>query len=83
MKMQPVPVIPCREETTARVDVLRRRLHASRWSDDARPAAPRTRTRANACVAREGYRKLSSRFAASLPIRLAKFVGRGVSFART
>ena len=28
MKMQPVPVIPCREETTARVDVLRRYPHA-------------------------------------------------------
>ena len=31
MKMQPVPVIPCREETTARVDVLRRQPHAGRW----------------------------------------------------
>ena len=30
MKMQPEPVIPCREETTARVDVLRRRPHAGR-----------------------------------------------------
>ena len=30
-EMQPVPVIPCREETTARVDVLRRRPHAGRW----------------------------------------------------
>ena len=27
MEMQPVPVIPCREETTARVDVLRRQPH--------------------------------------------------------
>ena len=30
-EMQPVPVIPCREETTARVDVLRRQPHAGRW----------------------------------------------------
>ena len=31
IKMQPVPVIPCREETTARVDVLRRQPNAGRW----------------------------------------------------
>ena len=62
--MQPVPVIPCREETTARVDVLRRQPHAGRWerlgtASRSGRRAPRTRTRANACVGRDGRRKFA------------------------
>ena len=60
MEIQPPPVIPCREEATARLRVSTC-FGADRTqvggSYDARPVAPRTRTRANAWVARDGRRK--------------------------
>ena len=58
MKMQPPPVATVVEKIRLRVSTCFGADHTRvGGSDDAQPVAPRTRTRANTWIARDGRRK--------------------------